>query len=140
MGVPQTIDTKQAVEVKARIEAARDYLTNVVPQDPKLRPLLGHCKLEHKDCAFWATLGECKNNPGYMTVKCAPVCQSCDQILIENRCPIDPETMHDIWKPGDVNVFFTNLTKQEKFQKYEPCALSCPVTFREIPKRLQTTW
>jgi len=58
MGEPQTIDSKRADEVQARIDAARDYLANVVAKDADLRPLLGQCKLQHKDCAFWATLGK----------------------------------------------------------------------------------
>jgi len=72
-------------------------------------------------------LGECDNNPGYMQVHCAPVCESCEQLLIENRCPISEEMYkQNIWIPGDVNEYFTNLTTQEKFQKYEPRVLSRP--------------
>ena len=67
MGETQTIDAQRADQVRAKIRAARDYLTNVVAKDPKLRPLLENCKLEHPDCAFWSVLGECENNPGYMS-------------------------------------------------------------------------
>ena len=126
MGLEQTIDPNHAEEVKERINTARDYVMNVVAKDPKLRPLLEGCKLNHENCAFWAALGECENNPAYMTVNCAPVCQSCDQLSIETRCPIDLESMSNAWKPGDVNEFFTNLTTMEKYAQYEPRVLSCP--------------
>jgi prolyl 4-hydroxylase len=61
-----------------------------------------------------------------MTLNCAPVCQSCEQLSIETRCPIDLEKMPNTWKPGDVNEFFTNLTTMEKYTKYEPRVLSRP--------------
>jgi prolyl 4-hydroxylase len=126
MGAEQIIDSKRAEEVKERLHAAQDYLKNVVSPDLKLRPLLEGCKLKHANCAFWATLGECENNPGYMTLNCAPVCQSCDQLSIETRCPIDLEKMPNTWKPGDVNEFFTNLTTMEEYAQYEPRVLSRP--------------
>lgn len=126
MGVEQTMDSKRANQIKERIETAQDYLKNVVSEDPKLRPLLEGCKNQHENCAFWASLGECEANPAYMKLNCAPVCQSCDQLSVETRCPIDLETMPNAWKPGDVNEFFTNLTTMEKFTKYQPKVLSCP--------------
>jgi prolyl 4-hydroxylase len=126
MGVKQIIDSKRAEQVKERLSAAQDYLKNVVSPDPKLRPLLEGCKLNHENCAFWAALGECENNPGYMKMKCAPVCQSCDQLSIETRCPIDLEKMPNTWRPGDVNEYFTNLTTMEKYAKYAPRVLSRP--------------
>lgn len=41
---------------------------------------------------------------------------------------MDPETMErqNVWKPGDVNEYFTNLTTLEKFQKYSPRAMARP--------------
>lgn len=65
MGETQRIDAERADEVQAKIDAARDYLTNVVAKDPELRPLLGNCKLEHQDCAFWSVLGEYRDQLEY---------------------------------------------------------------------------
>jgi hypothetical protein len=81
MGETQTIDTKRADEVQAQISAARDYLANVVAKDPKLRPLLGNCKLQHKDCAFWSVLGECENNPAYMKVRTCSIFLQLGQVV-----------------------------------------------------------
>lgn len=64
LGVEQTIDSKRADECLAKIEFAKDYVKNVVAKDPKQRPVLEGCKLNHENCAFWAVLGECEKNPG----------------------------------------------------------------------------
>jgi prolyl 4-hydroxylase len=88
--------------------------------------VLEGCKLNHENCAYWAVLGECEANPVYMKMKCAPVCQTCDQLSIDARCPIDPETMPNAWKPGDLNKFFTNITTLEEYQQFEPKVLSRP--------------
>lgn len=61
-----------------------------------------------------------------MKTQCAPVCQSCDQLSVETRCPIDLKKMPNIWEKGDVNKFFTNLTTSEDFQKYGGKVLSRP--------------
>ena len=126
LGETQRIDSKRAEEVLARIEAAKEYLTTVVAKDPEISPLLEHCQLSHQDCAYWAVLGECEANPAYMKINCAPVCGTCDQLDITKRCPIDLEKTPNIWSPGSVNEFFTNLTTLEKFQKYEPRTLARP--------------
>ena len=140
LGETQRIDSKRAEEVHARIAAAKEYLATVVAKDPEISPFLEHCQLTHQDCAYWAVLGECEANPGYMKTKCAPVCGTCDQLDIKKRCPIDLETMPNTWEPGDVNEFFTNLTTLEKFQKYEPRILARPDYSLAIPRRLPTTW
>lgn len=59
-------------------------------------------------------------------MKCAPVCGTCDQLDINTRCPIDLETMPNIWEPGDVNKFFTNLTTLPEYQQYGIKVLSRP--------------
>jgi hypothetical protein len=38
------------------------------------------CKDEHESCGFWATEGECENNPGFMLVSCRSSCDACDRI------------------------------------------------------------
>ncbi|ETO25077.1 hypothetical protein RFI_12067 [Reticulomyxa filosa] len=36
------------------------------------------CRNLHKDCAFWASEGECDNNPDYMKYRCAKACNTCE--------------------------------------------------------------
>ena len=37
------------------------------------------CKDKHESCDFWASKGECENNPNYMLVKCRVSCDVCDR-------------------------------------------------------------
>jgi prolyl 4-hydroxylase len=60
-----------------------------------------------------------------MKLDCAPVCQSCEFLNIEHRCPIDPEAPI-AWKPGDLHKMFVNITTNPYFLKYEPRVLSRP--------------
>lgn len=64
------------------ITKARSYMKYVVPE--QFGPnMLEWCTNEHEECAYWALLGECKANPGYMLRSCAPVCNSCINITLE---------------------------------------------------------
>lgn len=62
-----------------------------------------------------------------MNSKCGPVCETCEKIPIEERCPINLEIMSNAWKPGDVNKYFTNLTTLEEYKQYEPKVMSRPI-------------
>uniref|UniRef100_A0A7S2WCH7 Fe2OG dioxygenase domain-containing protein n=1 Tax=Rhizochromulina marina TaxID=1034831 RepID=A0A7S2WCH7_9STRA len=37
----------------------------------------GDCVDKHESCAYWADIGECYQNPGYMLAHCAPSCNVC---------------------------------------------------------------
>jgi prolyl 4-hydroxylase len=60
-----------------------------------------------------------------MKKSCAPICQSCEHLSIEFRCPLDPDAPV-AWKPGDLNIFFLNITTLPEFSMYEPQVLSRP--------------
>jgi prolyl 4-hydroxylase len=60
-----------------------------------------------------------------MQSDCAPICQTCELLSIEFRCPLDPNASN-AWKPGDLNKFFTNITTLPDFSNYEPQVLSKP--------------
>lgn len=59
-------------------------------------------------------------------MQCAPVCETCEELSIDVRCPLDLEKMPNAWKPGDLNEMFTNLTTLEKYKQFEPNVLSRP--------------
>merc|ERR1712157_95453 len=41
------------------------------------------CRNKEALCAFWAAIGECEANPGYMKVSCAPSCHTCEMIDLD---------------------------------------------------------
>jgi hypothetical protein len=78
LGEPQQLDATYSEDIFKRVEQAREYIQKIVMTDEKLTEVRSICKNKHANCAFWSVLGECENNPGYMNVNCAPVCQSCE--------------------------------------------------------------
>ncbi len=59
-------------------------------------------------------------NPRYMTLQCAPACQTCDQISFEHRCPFDRDAPK-AWGPGDLNKMFERLTQDPYYvEKFSP--------------------
>ena len=127
MGVKQVVDPDSPIAWKERLEAARNYLDNVVAKDGLMRTaVLFSCLNRHEKCALWAVRGKCESHYGYMKKTCAPVCGTCEQLSDETRCPYDKHTMPDAWQPGDLNKYFTRLTTMKEFQQYEPKVLSRP--------------
>lgn len=125
MGEAQVIEGTRADEIEARLAQARDYMHNVVYKDEAFSHVRDICVNKHSLCAFWAIIGECENNPGYMQVNCAPVCQSCEQLHVETRCPLDPNAK-DALEPGDLNKMFERIISDPDLQQYEPVVLSRP--------------
>ncbi|KAG7363693.1 2-oxyglutarate/Fe(II) oxygenase [Nitzschia inconspicua] len=84
------------------------------------------CHCRNDNCALWAANGECENNPDYMLLYCAPVCQSCHHLSVEHRCPYD-EDVPTVWGPGDLNKMFERITTDPFYvEKYQPNILSQP--------------
>ena len=84
-----------------------EYLDTEMTQ-PSMERFRSICINKERRCAFWASIGECDVNPGYMKIDCALACQSCDHLDIQNRCPLDPNAV-DVWKPGDLNTMFQRI-------------------------------
>jgi prolyl 4-hydroxylase len=73
-------------------------------------------------------MGECDANPEYMKISCAPVCQSCDYLTIEGRCPLD-SAGPDVWFAGDLDRMFRRLSEEEPYlSQYKVEILSSPET------------
>ena len=61
-----------------------------------------------------------------MILNCAPVCQTCEHLSFEFRCPFD-KNAPKAWGPGDLNKMFERLTTETYYvDKYEPTILSQP--------------
>jgi len=123
--------------VEQRIEGMESPLTAAIVRHSiaymkRVRTLVEYasirdgCTNQHEDCALWAALGECTVNPGYMEVSCAPSCQTCEQIDIRNRCPLDPNAVDALY-PGDLNAMFERITADDsESARYGPTILSRP--------------
>ena len=86
--------------------------------------LLENCKNQHRDCSFWASIGECEANPSYMKRSCAPACATCHLLKFENRCPF-PDGLEEtaVFKPGDMGRVFQDI-KSGVWDVYKPIILS----------------
>jgi len=125
IGKPQDIDPTYSDMIFERIEMAREYLHSRVMVEDLYKDVRSICRNEHKFCAFWSVLGECENNPAYMHVNCAPVCETCEMLHVENRCPLDPNAV-DTWYPGDLHHTFERIINDPVYEVYKPTVLSRP--------------
>ncbi len=78
IGKPQDLDPGYSDMIVERIEKAREYFHSKVMVEDLYKGVRSICRNEHNFCAFWSVLGECENNPAYMHVNCAPVCETCE--------------------------------------------------------------
>jgi len=80
MGVPQRNDgtNEERGKVSDLIEESKRYLRYQVLVDPLYRSVFMSCTNKHELCAFWASLGECESNPGYMHENCNLSCRKCE--------------------------------------------------------------
>ena len=125
-GEPQVIDTEHADAIHTLIKEARVYIRDTVMVDDKYVKVRDQCRNKHRDCTFWAALGECENNPSYMTLNCAPVCFSCDLLHIESRCPMPADDSGDAFRPGELDQMFERILTDPYYQQFEPKAISRP--------------
>jgi len=78
LGMVQSLDSAHSKQILARIEKSREYMQRTVMVEEKYERTRSICQNKHENCAFWSVLGECENNPGYMHLHCAPVCETCE--------------------------------------------------------------
>jgi prolyl 4-hydroxylase len=124
MGEPQALASELTPEILDRIAKARVYM-EMVAVDDKYDKVRGVCKNSHPLCAQWAVTGYCETTAAYMMLNCAPVCESCEQLHLETRCPMDPDAIDTLY-PGDLDKMFEHITTNPGFQQYEPKVLSRP--------------
>ena len=65
------------------IRSAEQYMREEVMVKDKYDSVRGDCRLRHRLCAFWASIGECDANANYMGSNCAPVCSACGKTFSE---------------------------------------------------------
>jgi prolyl 4-hydroxylase len=125
-GEIQVMDQATADAVMVKLESMRQYMMEKVRVEEKYKLVKDICRNQHESCTFWATLGECEKNPAYMSINCAPVCQTCELLHVETRCPLDPNAVDAFAKPGDVNAMFTRIISDPFYKQFGPKVLSRP--------------
>jgi len=117
-GEPQRIQGNNEQETRNMVLKTMTYMRDVVMPDRKLDNIRKDCINRHKLCAFWAVLGECEANPSYMTLQCAPSCETCHLIDIATRCPVDSEAK-PAFQPGEMDTMFRRI-HDGHFDQYSP--------------------
>ena len=91
----------------------------------KLIRLDAYCQQQSKVAELTKCVPLPPDSPNYMKSKCAPVCQSCDFLSIETRCPLDPNAVDALY-PGDVTKVFNRIQTDPSLQQYQPKIVSRP--------------
>lgn len=55
------------------------YLREEVLMEREYELMFKECVNTHELCAFWASIGECENNPTYMLQECMLACKKCSE-------------------------------------------------------------
>jgi len=110
IGELQTVNGDRSIEVITKLQEIQQYVSNVL-STPEYDSVRDECLNRHKDCAFWAVIGECDANPDYMKLTCAPACMTCHLLDIKVRCPMDPNAK-DAFLPGELHQMFERIEKE----------------------------
>jgi len=82
-GARQTIDgnpeeNEQMLKVANDME---DYLKSWISRYDNVEEMKEKCTNQHDKCVYWASVGECKNNPSYMQNDCMLACKTCTKLI-----------------------------------------------------------
>ena len=95
---------------------------------PKYARIKNLCNNDANDCAYFASTGECEEDPDYMHFDCPLACRTCDQLDIDIRCPLDHDRLNktNIWKEGDLDKMYRRFIEDPYFEQFEPKIISQP--------------
>jgi prolyl 4-hydroxylase len=130
LGVPQvvpqvTIDIiADSAAIRDRIDRARIYINDVVALNKTYDKVRDICKNTDEVCAFYAVKGQCDVLPT-MPFRCAPVCESCEQMDFDIRCKVDPDAVDALY-PDDLDRLYESITTNPAFEQYGLKVLSRP--------------
>lgn len=112
-GVYQEVDPSNQQKSMFVIRKTIDYMKNFIyaeqPTHKLQKETMDACRNNDKLCSFWASIGECDNNPSFMVTKCAPSCLSCHKIDYNTRCGERDPKLQPGLKPGGLNLMFETI-------------------------------
>lgn len=94
-------------------KAAEQYLKTVVHVGAKYREVKDKCQNYDERCTQFASQNACTTHKDYMMRMCPLVCQICNLLIFEERCPYDGNRTHDVFKPGDLNNMFERIAAHD---------------------------
>jgi len=82
-GVQQTIEGSGEENRRMRevADGMVEYFKKWIETYDRVESLKEKCINQHDKCVFWASIGECTKNPGYMENECILACQMCSKLL-----------------------------------------------------------
>jgi len=82
-GVAQTIEGsgEENIRMKVLADDMEKYFKKWIVTYDHVESLKEKCMNQHDKCVFWASIGECTKNPGYMQTDCMLACQICEKLL-----------------------------------------------------------
>lgn len=114
-GVAQEVEERTQDKIMFVIRKTIDYMSNYIYADRQdvthdlSQETLDACRNTNSLCAYWASIGECQNNPSFMVTKCAPSCLSCHKIDYNHRCGERDPNLPPGLKPGELNLMFERI-------------------------------
>eukprot|EP00035_Acanthoeca_spectabilis_P022947 m.446784 g.446784 ORF g.446784 m.446784 type:complete len:399 (-) comp19423_c0_seq1:47-1243(-) len=73
------------------------------------------CVDKNANCTWWAEIGECYKNPGYLIQNCPKACNYCRAALPEEiKCKRDDDAIPLVEAPGGLNQMFENIVANEQ--------------------------
>ncbi|GKY90263.1 hypothetical protein MPSEU_000000500 [Mayamaea pseudoterrestris] len=131
LGVPQLLFSGPLRNsILRNIQSAQSYFHDFIMIDNRYRVVREKCRNLNPYCAAWAVVGHCDSDDYYnfMSVQCAPFCETCADFHAESKCPIDYNVPH-AWYPGDLNRMFERiLQEQAENNNSNVTILSSPTT------------
>lgn len=91
LGKPQMISSKNDYDNYVDIiEQARTYITDEVNVEERYKFVRTACRNKNDTCAELAIKGQCETNNenNEMSKYCGPICQSCDLLHLQTKCPL----------------------------------------------------
>ena len=128
IGVLQSIDdTEYGDQIVEAIAKTQQYMYEIVFVDETYRKVKELCRNTHESCTYWSLIGECTENPGFMLIHCAPACQTCDQVHVETRCPMNDTATNVFHEKDDLNQFYERIVQDPYYKsQFNVTVLSRP--------------